>query len=182
MVRSEDVRCAGTRPIHPVQKGADLFAADISARGSSPRVDASRSLGDVPPTGTTKVLQQDHRLLALRTTRAAIRVGRLLACFSCLLQPRGGHAPFFAPSSGSNADLSPLTVDVGHFQMRRFGEPQSRRVTTQQNRPMFGILGAFDQQRGFLIGQHDGQFLRSFAEGDVLDGPRLAEGHFVQKA
>ncbi len=95
---------------------------------------------------------------------------------------RGGHAPFFAPFSGSNADLSPLTVDVGDFQMRRFGEPQPRRVTRQQNGPMFGILGAFDQPRGFLIGQHDGQFLGSFAEGDVLDGPRLAEGHFIQKA
>ena len=37
---------------------------------------------------------------------------------------RGGHAPFFAPFSGSNADLSPLAVDVGDFQMRRLGQPQ----------------------------------------------------------
>lgn len=47
---------------------------------------------------------------------------------------------------------------------------------------MFGMVDAFDQARGFEIGQYGGQRLGAFAKRNVADGPGFGERHFVQKA
>jgi hypothetical protein len=121
------------------------------------RMNNSRLLNPSPTNrlGNSSHGRRRKRFLARRVTKQPVLRPVLLPVLPENLQiPLAQERiPIFVPFPMSHANHHPLTVDIRQLQLKRFTDPQTRRVDRHQNRPMLKILDRSEENLHLLLRQ-----------------------------
>src|SRR5271169_4089538 len=86
------------------------------------------------------------------------------------------------PLSLLDTNDHPPPIDRGRFEVKDFGDTQTRRVTGRQDGTMLDAFYAVEEQHDFLRAEHDGELFWCLGSGDdVLKYPVLLECDPVEK-